>query len=246
MGYPNMINGSESEVFNQYANERTPVGAKMQLADGRRFRFAEAGGTALVVGSLNQSELIHATDWLTEVIDTLSAGVTTLTGVGESGVEPGLNKLVNGYIYTDNAVTLPMMRIQSNTGDETTFTVELYNEIPTDIASGNTVSYFKNPWRDIIIKPASAATAIYAGVAKTAIAADAFGWVQTHGPASVLYDATTTAIAAVNDPVVADIFVAGAVSGAGVGLVEAARILGFSLGPIEGDGEQTAVFLRIE
>lgn len=246
MGFPNTIHSSESELFNSYTNERTPVGAKMVLADGRVFRFAEnAAGSALVVGNLNQGALIHATDWLSEVVGTISAGATILTGVGESGTEPGLDKLKNGYIYTNNATTLPLVQIKSNTGDTTTFTVVLYNTIPTDIASGNTVSYFMNPWRDVFIHD-SPATAVYTGVCKIALATDAFGWLQVEGPASVLYSSTTTAIAAINDPVCGAPGLSGAVQGLAATTAVSNPIIGFSLGPIEGDGEQTAIFLQIE
>lgn len=246
MGFPNTINGSEERIFDDLVNEDVPVGSKMVLADGRLFRFSENAGTALVVGSVNQGA-VPSTNTTTEVIDTLAAGVTILTGVGATAGAQAPDLLKYGYIYTDNAVTLPAMRIKSNANIASggTGNVTLFTKTPTAIAAGNTVSYFVNPWRDVIIHD-SPATAVYTGVCKTALTADQFGWLQTAGPCSVLYDATTTAIAVVNDPVVGDVNVDGAVAGAATAVLETDPIIGYQLGVVEGDGEQNLIFLVIE
>ena len=44
--------GPDGEQFNLYATQRWPYGTKLELQDGRAFRFAKAGGTILVVGDL--------------------------------------------------------------------------------------------------------------------------------------------------------------------------------------------------
>ena len=81
---------------------------------------------------------------------------------------------------------------------------------------------------------------------KIALAINAFGWLQTSGPCTVLYDTGVTAIAAVGDPVGVDASTAGAVSGLGDGTVDTVTIVGTAMGPLESDGQQTVIFLMLE
>jgi hypothetical protein len=237
----NVIQGSEGMLFRSSATEKVPVGAKMVLTDGREFRMCENFTTALVIGSLNQSEVM-TTNTSDEAVATLAAGVTVLTGVGATGANQAVDSLKYGYVHTSNALTLPLLRIRSNTlitAAAETGTITLFQPTPTAIAAGNTVSYFKNLWRDVIVKPASAATAMIVGVSKIALAANYFGWLQVHGPASVLYDATQEAVAP-------DDTTAGACAGATAGDLETVGTIGMAMGLVEGDGEQTMVFLTLE
>ena len=247
MSFPNLIHGSEERVFDDLSTETVPVGSKMILEDGRIFRFTEAAGTALVVGNLNQGA-VPSTNTSGEAIATLAAGVTVLTDVVSSSSTTGIDLMRFGYIHTDNATTLPLVRIKSNnllptsgTGGEIT----LFWPTPTAIASGNTVSYYENPWRDVIIH-ASPATAVYTGVCKTALTANQYGWLQTQGPVSGLYDTGTTAIAAVNDPVVGSVAVDGAFEGAANATADTDPMVGTQMGIIEGNTEQIVIFLRLE
>ena len=248
MSFPNIVFGSEGELWHNSAAETVPVGTLMIIEDGRHFRFCEvAAAVTTVVGGLLQAE-VHTTDQSGEVIDTLTAGTVSLTGVGSTSSAATVNTYINGYIYTDNATTLPMHRISDNAeiAASGTGTVTLYTKTDQAIAAGNTVSYIKNPWRDVILTPASAETAPAIGVNKVVITADQFGWVQTSGPASCLYDSSTTAIGAIGDPIGPDQAVASAISGVADSTTDTVLIIGNALGLVEGDAEQTPIFLRIE
>ena len=248
MSFPNIVFGSEGELFHNSADETVPVGTLMIIEDGRHFRFTEiATGVTTVVNGLLQAE-VHTTDQSGEALDTLASGVVELTGVITTSSGVTSPEYVNGYIYTDNATTLPMYRIKSTTTATAgnAITVTLYTSTPTAIAAGNTVSYIKNPWRDVILKPASAETAPAIGVNKVVITADQFGWVQTSGPVSALYDSSTTAIGAVGAPVAPDQAVASAVSGIADSGTDTVVQIGTAIGIVEGDTEQTPVFLRME
>ncbi len=245
MSFPNIVHGSEGDLFHNSANEDVPVGTLMITEDGRKFRFTEMFTSAAAVGSLYQTE-VHLVDQSAEAIATLAAGVVTLTDVGSTTSAVVLDELINGYIYTDNAVTLPMMRIKSNTaiGIGGTGTVELWIKTPTAIAAGNTVSYFKNPWRDVIIHP-SPETAALVGIPKVAISANQFGWLQTAGPCSALYG-SATAIAGIGDPVCAGSAVDGSVMGMANGTPDTKVQVGSALGLVEADTEQTPIYIRLE
>lgn len=246
MSFPNVIFGSEGLLQQNSSSEIVPVGSLLIIEDGRTFRFTEMFTTAAVVGSLNQTE-VHTTDQSGEAIDTLDAGVVDLTTVVTTNTGVTSPEYVNGYIYTDNATTLPMMRIKSTTTAtaSNSITVTLYHPTPTAIASGNTVSYIKNPWRDVIVHPAPE-TAPCIGVAKVAITADQFGWLQTSGPASILYDTNTTVIAGIGDPIGPHQGTAGAIGGVADSTPDTLFIVGSALGLVEGDTEQTPCFLRLE
>jgi hypothetical protein len=245
-----MISGSEEETFNTYSTERdgVPIGARMMLADGREYRYTHVGATALVVGSLNQG-VVHTTNYSAEAVGTMAAGVTTLTGVGSTGADGEIDQFKFGYAYTDNATTLPMMRIRSNTlitNGAATGTITLFTPTPTIIAAGNTLCYFENPWEDVIVKPASANTSIVVGWCRVAATALYWCWLQTHGPSTCLYDSTTTAIAGIGDPVGVDQAVAGAISGVANAADDTDTKVGFACGLVEGDAEQTPVFVLLD
>ena len=251
MAYPVLHHGGENEVFESYATERDGVmiGSKMLLPDGRMFRYTHCGSTtALVVGSLNQG-VVHTTNYSAEAVDTMAAGVTVLTGVGSTAANGVASQFKFGYAYTDNATTLPMMQIRDNTlitASATSGTITLFTPTPTIIAAGNTLCYLENPWEDIIVKPASANTAMVLGICKIALTKAYWGWVQTQGPTTALYDASTTAIAGIGDPVGPDQAVAGAISGVANGAPDTDNIIGAALGLVEGDTEQTPIFLQID
>ncbi len=248
MSFPNIIFGSEAELWHNSSGETVPVGSLMIIEDGRTFRFTEiAASVTTVVNGLLQAE-VHTTDQSGEDIGTIAAGETVLTAVGSTSSNVSATEYANGYIYTDNATTLPMVRIKSTTAITagSTGSVTLYHPTPTIIASGNTVSYIKNPWRDVILKPASAETAPVIGINKVVITADQFGWVQTSGPTTALYDTATTAIAGIGDPVGPHQSVASAIGGVADSTPDTLFIIGSCLGLVEGDTEQTPIYLRLE
>ena len=250
MSFPRKVHGTEDEAFNSYTVEGPPVGTVMVIEDGRVFRFSECGtSTALVVGSLNQGE-VPSTNFSDEATGALNAaGVTILTDVRSTGANMAVNALREGYVYTSAITNLPLVRVKDNTvitAGATTGTITLFNPTPAAVASGATLSYFKNPWRDVIVHPASAVTAIPTGVCKIALAVDNFGWLQTAGPCSILYGSGTQAIAGVGDPVGIDAAVAGAVGGLANATPDSEIIIGTSLGIVEGNTEQTTIFLRRE
>ncbi len=251
MSYPVLYHGGEDQVFKSYSTERDGVmiGGKLLLPDGRIFRYTHCGSsTALVVGSLNQAQ-VHTTDQSGEPVATMAAGVTVLTGVDSTSTSPVADQLKFGYVYTDNATTLPMMQIKSNTkitADAETGTITLFTPTPTIIASGNTLCYFENPWEDIIVIPASAPTAIPVGICKIALTESYWGWVQTQGPTTALYDSATTSISAIGVPVGPQAAGGGAVSGIADSATDTVLIVGTSLALVEGNGEQTPIFLTLD
>ena len=250
--FPAIIHGSEPEAFNSYATERAGVmiGSKLILPDGRNFRYTHAGGTSLVVGSLNQA-VVHTTNYSGEAVASAAAGDRRLTGVDSTVGNIAISQFKFGYIYTDNTTALPMMQIKDNlnivTAGDADGIFNLFTPIPAAILGGtDTICYFENPWEDIIVKPASAPTAPIVGICKIALTTLYWGWVQTAGPTTCLYDSSTEAIDGIGDPVAPDGAVAGACAGMVTDAEDVSLIIGTALGLVEGDAEQTPIFLSLD
>ena len=253
MSFPTIIHGSEPEVFNSYATERAGVGigAKLILPDGRHFRYTHAGGTALVVGSLNQA-VVHTTNYSAEAVGTTAVGARQLKGVDSTVGNIAISQFKFGYIYTDNTTALPMMQIKDNlnivTAGDADGIFNLFTPIPTALVSGtDTICYFENPWEDIIVTPGTTdPTSIIVGICKIALTAAYWGWVQSAGPTTALYDSSVQSIAGIGDPVAPDGTVSGAVAGGVDQQADTVQLIGTALGLVEADGEQTPIFLSID
>ena len=249
--FPAIIHGGEEEVFNSYATERAGVmiGAKYLLPDGRTFRYTHAGGTSLVVGNLNQA-VVHTTNYSAEAVASAAAKDRQLTGVDSTVGNIAISQFKFGYVYTDNTTALPMMQIKDNlnivTAGDADGIFNLFTPIPTALVGGtDTLCYFENPWEDVIIHD-SPNTAMCIGICKIALTTLYWGWVQTAGPTTAHYDSSTTPIAGIGDPVGPDQAVDGAVSGLATDDEDTVNIIGTALGLVEGDAEQTPIFLSID
>ncbi len=192
-GFPKHTYGSEELTFRTFSTETSPVGSKMVIEDGRTFRFANCGGTAAVSARVFQS-IVPSANGLTEDLDTLEAGATSLTGVGATSAGFAVGLFNDGYAVIDEVAQLdPIHQIRKQTNVITTGTVGIFtlkSELVDAVAIGEKISYIENPWRDIIVTPSTGPTNFPCGVIVVAIAADEFGWVATSGVTRVLQDST--------------------------------------------------------
>lgn len=192
-GFPKNTFGSEDEAHRTYAVERNPVGMKMIVEDGRTFRFCENGATAAVAADLMQSE-VPVTATKGEAVGTIAAGEVDLLAVISTGATQAEDLFNRGYIMVVEAaqldpVHLILKQLPLPSGGSVGNTITLESPLVDAIASGEVVTYVKNPWRDVIIHP-SPPTALICGVVVRAIAANEFGWLATSGPTKVLTDGT--------------------------------------------------------
>lgn len=167
------------------------LGETIFTNDGRTFRYAKAGGTALVQGKLQQASAeVTANQNLTAVAaavgDTLLVSTSTVTvtanqyaeGFALITVTPGEGyhyKIKNHLAYTSAAPT---------------FVLE-DPIILTALTTGSRIDLMANPYSAVIVNPATASSAPV-GVAVYPIAASEFGWLQVGGVANVLADGTVT------------------------------------------------------
>ena len=206
-----ILYGPESEVFNTYdpvspapgdngpggqiaQRGRHPLGQQLILQDGRKFRFARAGGTALVIGNVLQS----ATPISTDASMACAAGavndrIITFTHGGATVI---INFFAEGFGNISLAPgSAQMYKIASHLALRSSTAGDVIN-----LAPGHAIRVALTTTSDLtlvthvcdgVIQMPTTPDAALAGIAITAIPIGDFGWIQTRGLASVLSAAST-------------------------------------------------------
>ncbi len=235
MSFPRIIYGDEGDQF-AFADTKTlPLGTTMVFQDGRQFSYVEMGGVAGVAGSLYQSEAFDSNVVAENPTETSAAGATTVTM--DVGATPTANEFADGFLVDEtNGKTYG---VKANTAaDPTVVTLSDPDGLDEELVAADTVSLYKSPFKDVIVKVAAEATAPVVGVAPTEIPADQFGWVQTKGLCGVLAEDVL---------IVGDVCVASTVNDAGA-VAAASTDLDQHVGrvlEIGADGAIATIFLTL-
>ncbi len=225
--YPAIIQGNDGDQFGDQVTALFPVGQKMELPDNRIFRYAEMGNTVGVANKLYQSE-VPVAGYLAELIVTAIARPDTYIDAANSSLAIIANDFAEGYVLLEETDDLGAfwqvaenVIVASGAPGSAARGHKLKPGVTAGVimavAASNVINQIKNPWKDIIIKPASDQTAIVVGVTPSIIAANDWGWAQTRGIAGCLIAGTVI----IGQEVRPDETVAGAVAeldydGAGV------------------------------
>ena len=184
---------SGQDVNTNSSVQTMPLGAYAETADGRGFRYCKVGGTSTVAARIYQSPAEDTSNFQNLTVATNSVGDTTVTTT--STVTLSANDLAGGTLVIVSATlgSGRMYKIKSHpaaAGAVVTFTLE----DPIAVATTGTVKIdcHPNPYKDVIIVPASAATSAPVGVATNVITNAYYGWLQTHGAAPVLSSTAMT------------------------------------------------------
>ena len=206
-----ILYGPESQVFNTYdpvspapgdngpggqiaQRGRHPLGQQLILQDGRKFRFARAGGTALVIGNVLQSATPISTDAsmacaagaVNDRIITFTHGAATTVvnfyaeGYANISLAPG-----SGQIYP----------VASHAALRNATAGDVVNLVPghalrVALTTTSDLTLVNNIYDGVIQMSATPLGAL-AGICLVTAAAGVFMWVQTRGMASVLSAAST-------------------------------------------------------
>ena len=221
--------------------QKWPLGTELWYAD-RRFRYAKAGGTALVTGKLYQS-VVPLAGHIDEVVGEPAAGDTTIAFTPNTVTTDDLaaNQLADGYLYiNDDTGEGYMYRIKSHPAilGGASGTITLYDPIVVTLGSGATATVLHNPYRGIIVHP-SPATAKLAGVAVYPVPANEFGWIQYRGPCAVLTGGTIV----ISDVVVPSTATDGAVM-ASAAIETDGPVIGEVMA-VNADTEHSAIYLAM-
>lgn len=181
------------------------LGDLLLAHDGRKFRYALAGGTALVVGNLQQAA---AEDTVDQNITPTAASIGALSVVTSSTMTVTANQYAQGWMIV--SVT-PGVGYQYAIAGHAAYTAaaatfELLDPIQVALTTTSRVDFVSNPYRSVIVNPITA-TSCPAGVAVNNITASQYGWIQTGGVATILADG----VQVVGAGVVASNLIAGAI-----------------------------------
>lgn len=176
-----------------YMTQVPELGVRAVTGDGREFRFASAGASALVVGTLQSAAAIQAN--LTDVTAVaVAAGVLTTTLVISTGTAIAANQLAGGYYTTYGTVANgggQISKISSNTAvtaSGTSITLLLEDAMAAINTSANVT--LVPPQYAALVQTPSTATGTVAGIAVTNLAALYYGWIQVKGLANALIAGT--------------------------------------------------------
>lgn len=178
--------GSTSGIVNSV----TQLGALATTGDGRYFRFATAGGVALVVGNLQQASAeVTANENL--AIAAAAIGATQI--VTTSTVTVTANQYAGGWaLITTSTGAGYQYQIGSHAAASgAVLTLNITDPIIVALTTSSKVDLVANPYAGVIINPTSA-TSAPVGVAVAATPISYYGWLQVGGVASVLADGTVT------------------------------------------------------
>jgi hypothetical protein len=175
------------------------VGDYVVGSNGKGFRLALVGGSALVMGNLLQAAA-QDTSYENMAVGTAGAAGDTTLQVTNGTATITNEQFLGGSlsIYTAGTIAIgDEYTILGVTGTLTTggaLTVYLDRPLRAAVTTSAKVNMKRNPWSGVIQAPASTQTSIPVGVALTAAASATYTWVQTHGPAAVLSDGSTFAV----------------------------------------------------
>lgn len=189
------LTGTGAQVVGQglYTSSATAtngIGELVHTNDGRSYRYALNGGTAMVAGKLYQAIAEDTSNMQEITITNAAVGDTTI--VSTDTVTLAVNLLAGGYLLVSEG-TLgvgQMYKLKGNTAASAAVVTFNLDE-PVRVATTGTakVDVKTNPYSKIVVAPTTA-TSGPVGVAVHPVAADEYGWVQTHGICGVLAQGT--------------------------------------------------------
>ena len=192
------------DVFHPTAAKKFPLGAIADSRDGRRWRYQENSGAAILVKALMNQQAIKTDNWVNQDQDTGTAAsvgdksikifVTTAPSAGDwiDGVltiQDGEGEYEAYLIKEHDASLLPLVHL-ADTGGIRVATLET--------STGTEITIMKNTYKDVIVCPTTL-TGRPTGVSLATVPIDYFFWGQTLGWCPMRVDNGDTVT--VGDPV---------------------------------------------
>jgi hypothetical protein len=192
---------SDVDIYASYTNKPSGynVGDLRWASNGKAYRLALVGGSALVMGNLLQSAA-EDTTYTNMAVGTAGAVGDTYLQITNGTATITSQQFEGGTINVYTAGTVAVgdeYTITAVTGTLTTggaLNVYLDRPLRNAFTTSAKVNMKRSPWSGVIQFPASTQTGIPVGVAPYAAPAESYTWVQTHGVTSVLSDGSTFAV----------------------------------------------------
>ena len=201
MAYPSVVYGSfgDEKVTSTSKIGSLPLGTRMELPDGRTFRHARVGGTALVSGKLYEGKAAETNAIYTDATVAPNAAAINATSISitNSGTILAAGVFNDGYLWTASSVGTGVgyvYKVKSHAAGTaaSTIVINLYenDKVAVALESGTTtVGLRRNEYDLVVLTVASTVrTNTLCGVSCSSAAASSYVWLQTKGPAAVLSD----------------------------------------------------------
>ena len=184
-----------ADLLSNLANPAHALGAYVETADGRGFRYAKVGAVDTVAGKLYQSSAQDTTNLNPSggiAVAAAAIGATSVTLT--ASLTLAANLLAGGYMGV--AVTPGQgytYRVLGNTAvsSAANCAVTLADPLQVAFTTASRVVFTAHPYSGVIVNPTTA-TGAPVGVANSIITASQYGWLQTRGVCNVLTDSGTT------------------------------------------------------
>lgn len=166
------------------------IGEYMVTNDGRGYRYCKAGGSALVVGKIQQAKAEDTSNEQEITITNAAVGDTTI--VSTDTVTLAANLLAGGFLIVSEG-TLGVgqtYKLKGNTAASSAVVTFNLDEAVRVATTGTCkVDVKVNPYMSVIVAPTTQTSAIV-GAAQYAIGSSEFGWLQTRGVCAILAQGT--------------------------------------------------------
>ena len=184
----NPFTSGTTSVTDSLGND-IPLGSVLYYGD-RVFRYGLAGGVALTAGKLVQTAVGTKADHQDLAPTAAVAAGEYAISVETAGTDLTLNQYAGGYLYVnDGAGEGQCLKIKSNPvhdhSSDPSVVITCHDALATAVATSSKVSLIADPWTAVLVAPA-AETGAAMGCPVVDMAASAYGWFQTYGPAAVL------------------------------------------------------------
>lgn len=197
---PNTIVGGVTQAVTAVsATQNYGIGSILDLPDGRRFRYAQAGAANITRALMQQSAAVNTS--FTDITQTGHAqvvGATAITVLCTTGSANPVNYFAGGkLIVTTGSGSLgDIYDIVSSALEVTDTLMDLVLAQPlrNAIAATSKVTLIPNRWSNTIVVPATTATGAAAGVPLVDVTAANYYWSQTKGPAPLIVDTGDTLV----------------------------------------------------
>lgn len=180
-------------IYEESSTQQFHLGTKLVYTDGRVFRYARNGGTALVKGYMTTGEALYA-----RVVEELQSTSGTSQEIGDIQVLVDVttggswveNEYADGFLVVNKATGIgDVYKILANKIRSTDTLMDVLLETPLRTAWDATteVTLVKSPWREVDVMPVTA-EGTPAGIPLIAVTANYFCWLQTGGYAPCIVD----------------------------------------------------------
>lgn len=177
------------ELRTQSSTKLHTLGLKYEDDQGRVYRYAKAGGTALVAGNLLVNADLVANHTNIAVAAAVAVGATEVTAtLGATAATA--DQYADGFLTVNDAAGEGITyAIQGNTATDAsgTITVTLKEPVKVALTTSSEVTLKLNNWSGVVISATDQAD-LAVGVSNIAVTASYYFWCQTRGECAVLAD----------------------------------------------------------